>query len=266
MRVPTGPWSGPSLALFALLVPTPANAGPWTMAKGDGRVIVSAIYSHAGESYDASGEARQAPDYDQYQAYFQTEFGITDDLTLLFTPSLRRVTVEQGDDSTGLGYTEIGARYKLIDKDGFVVSLQGSGFIPGVRRRDVVAQIGSTDPQYDARAQAGYGFKIGKLDGFVSAEGGYRYRAGDQPNEVHGDFTLGVHATKRLMFIGNSFNTWSDGRGGGIFPSYRYSNIYAGGVYDLTDRVSLQLGGLATVSGRNALRERGVYTGLWFKF
>ena len=43
MRVPTGPWSGPSLALFALLVPTPANAGPWTMAKGDGRVIVSAI-------------------------------------------------------------------------------------------------------------------------------------------------------------------------------------------------------------------------------
>jgi hypothetical protein len=236
------------------------------MPAGTGRVIITGIYSHAGESFDNSGTARPAPDYDQYQVYAQAQYGVTDDLTLLATPSFKRVTVENGDDSTGLGYTEVGARYKLVDKGGFVFSLQGSAFIPGVKRRDIVAQIGSTDAQYDVRAQAGYGFKIGTVDAFASAEGGYRFRAGDEPNEVHGDFTLGVHATKRLMFIANSYNTWSDGRGEGIFPAYRYSNVYAGGVYDLTARLSVQLGALASVSGRNALRERGLFTGLWFKF
>ncbi|MGY4399004.1 hypothetical protein ACVWZA_004216 [Sphingomonas sp. UYAg733] len=253
-------------AFLAVFASAEAQAGPWTMPAGDGRVIVTAIYSHADKTFDGNGDARNAPVYDQYQAYFQAEYGLTDDLTLLLAPSLRRVTVENGDSSTGLGYTELGARYKLLDRNGLVFSLQGTAFIPGVKRRDVVAQIGSTDPQYDARAQVGYGFKIGKTDAFISADGGYRYRAGDQPNEIHSDVTFGVHATKRLMFIANSYNTWSDGRGRNIFPSYRYSNIYAGGVYDLSDRVSLQLGGLATVSGRNALRERGIYTGLWVRF
>ena len=250
----------------AVLSASPAQAGPWTMPKGEGRTIVTTIYSHAGKSFDASGNSFDAPDYDQLMAFFYTEYGLTDDITLIADPSVRRIEIENAGDGVGLGTTELGARFRLYHNDRFVLSVQATGFIPGTSRGSRVAQIGSNDAQADARIQVGYGFTIGKVSGFASAEGGYRLRSADPPNEFHGDATLGVHASERVLLIGNLFNTWSDGRGRNGYPSYRYSNLYAGGVVDVSRRVSFQLGALGTVSGRNALRERGLYSGLWLKF
>jgi protein XagA len=253
-------------AACAVVPATAAGAAAWTLPAGEGRTIVTGIYSHSGDNFDANGHAFNANNYNQYNVYFQTEYGLTDNLTLLATPSLRRVTVQNGDDSFGLGYTEVGARYKVADTSHLVFSLQASAFIPGQKRSDRVAQIGSTDAQFDMRAQVGYSFDIAGVSGFASAEGAYRVRTRDMPNEVHGDFTLGLHATKKLLFLASNYNTWSDGAGRNGFPFYRYSSVYAGGVYDVTRHLSVQLGGIATVSGRNALRERGVYTGFWVKF
>lgn len=248
------------------LLASPAQAGPWTMPKGDGRVIVTTIYSHAGQSFDSDGDSADAPDYDQLMAFFATEYGATDDITLIATPSLRRIEVENGSTSFGLENVELGARWRLFHDDRLVLSAQASAFIPGNDRRTRIAQIGSQDAEYDARLQAGYGFSAGKLSGFSSIEGGYRLQSGDAPDEFHVDATIGVHAAKRLMLIGNLFNTWSNGAGRNGYSSYRYSNLYVGGVYEVAGGLSFQFGALGTVTGRNALRERGVYSGLWVKF
>lgn len=254
-------------ALIALgTLASPARAGPWTMPKGEGRVIVTTIYSHAGQSFDGDGDSVNAADYDQLMAFFAAEYGVTEDITLLATPSLRRIEVEDDSTSFGIENVELGARWRLFHNDRWVVSAQGTAFIPGNSRRARVAQIGSNDAQYDARLQVGHGFASGKLSGFASIEGGYRFRSGDAPDEYHADATLGIHATSRLILIGNFFNTWSNGAGRGNYPSYSYSNLYAGGVYEVRPGLSFQLGGLATVTGRNALRERGIYSGLWVKF
>jgi protein XagA len=252
-------------AIATGLLPAAAHADGWTMPAGQGRMIVTALYSHAGDSYDAHGHAFNANDYNQYNVYFSTEYGLTDNLSLLATPSLRRVTVQNGQDSFGLGYTELGARYKVAGGGDWVVSLKSTVFVPGKRRDDIPAQIGSTDVQEDTRVEVGKAFKILGIEGYSIAEGGYRFRSRGEPNEFHGDLQIGLHLTKRLMAQVNNYNTFSDGAGS-RYPSYRYSSVYAGGVYDLTSHVAVQLGGLATVSGRNALRERGVYTGLWIKF
>ncbi|PXA83459.1 hypothetical protein DMC47_43460 [Nostoc sp. 3335mG] len=252
-------------AIATGLIPAAAHADGWTMPAGQGRMIVTALYSHAGDSYDARGHAFNANDYNQYNVYFSTEYGLTDNLSLLATPSLRRVTVQNGKDSFGLGYTELGARYKVAGGGDWVVSLKSTVFVPGKRRDDIPAQIGSTDVQEDTRVEVGKSFKILGIEGYSIAEGGYRFRSRGEPNEWHADLQVGLHLTKRLMFQANTYNTFSDGSGS-RYASYRYSSIYAGGVYDLTDHVAVQLGGLATVSGRNALRERGVYTGLWIRF
>jgi hypothetical protein len=247
------------------LLPAIAHADGWTMPAGQGRTIITALYSHAGDSFDNHGHAFDAGDYNQYNVYVSTEYGLTDNLSLLATPSLRRVTVQNGRDSFGLGYTEVGARYKVAGGGDWVVSLRSTVMIPGKRRDDVPAQIGSTDVQEDTRVEVGKSFKLLGLDGFSIVEAGYRFRSRGEPNEVHADLQLGLHVTKRLMLQANSYNTVSDGAGS-RYASYRYSTVYAGGVYDLTDHVAVQLGGLATVAGRNALRERGVYTGLWIRF
>lgn len=244
----------------------PALAGPWTMNIGEGRVISTTIYSHSGKSFDGSGESFDAPDYDQFMVYFLTEYGLTEDVTLIVNPGVKWIGIEGEKDSFGLDSIELGARYRLIDDNGFIVSAQASAFVPGTLRNQPVAQISGNGTQLEARLQAGYGFTLGKMSGFASVEGGYRLRAGNPPDEFHGDATLGLHATDRLMLIGNLFNTWSNGAGGDGFPSYRYSNLYAGGVYAVSPRLSFQIGGLATLGGRNALRERGIYSGFWLKF
>lgn len=261
-------WVGGRLAAIVVsaFAATSAEAGPWTMDKGQGRLINTIIYSHAGKSFDNSGNSFDAPDYDQLLSFFEAEYGLSDDLTLIANPSLRRISIENSNDSFGLGPTEVGARLRAYHDDRFVLSVQATGFIPGTSRGSRVAQIGSNDTGLDGRVQAGYGFNLGKISGFASLEGGYRLRSGDPPNEFHGDAALGVHATDRLLVIGNLFNTWSDGTGQKGFPSYRYSNLYVGGVYDLSRKFAVQFGGLSTLSGRNALRERGVFSGFWIKF
>lgn len=248
------------------LAATPAYAGPWTMSAGEGRVISSIIYSHSAKSFDSSGESIDAAEYDQLMAFFLTEYGLTDDLTLIANPGVKWVGTEGQDDEAGIDSVELGARYRLFHDDRLVVSAQASAFVPGTLRNEPVPQISGNRPQFEARLQAGYGFTFGELDGFASIEGGYRIRTGAPPDEFRADVTLGIHATDRLMLIGNLFNSWSNGSGQPGFPSYRYSNLYAGSVYELSPRVSFQIGGLATITGRNALRERGLYSGFWLKF
>ena len=244
----------------------PAQAGPWTMKDGEGRLITSVIYSHSAKSFDSSGNSAEAPDYDQLMAFLMTEYGVTDDFTVIANPGVKWVGIEGEEDDFGLDSIELGGRYRLFHDDRLVISAQVSGFVPGTLRNEPVPQISGNRPQFDARLQVGYGFNLGKLSGFTSVEGGYRVRLGAPPDEFRGDATLGIHASDRLMLIGNLFNTWSNGSGKSGIPSYRYSNLYAGGVYKVSPRFSLQLGGLATVSGRNALRERGVYSGFWLSF
>ncbi len=245
---------------------SPAHAGPWTLEKGQGQLITSIIYSHAGQTFDNDGDAAPAPDYDQLMAFFLTEYGITDDLTLVANPGVRRIKIEGVGTSTGLAPSEFGLRYRLFHDDRSVISAQVSGFTPGSTRSVKIAQIGTNDWQADARLEAGTSFKLGKADAFASAEAGYRLRTGAPPNEFHLDGAVGVRASKRVLLIANSFNTISNGRGSAGYSAYRYSNLYAGTVVDLNPALSLQFGGLATVAGRNALRERGLYTGFWLKF
>ena len=93
-----------------------------------------------------------------------------------------------------------------------------------------------------------------------------RLRFGDPPNEVHADLTFGVRPVPRFLLLAQSFNTWSDGRGKGVFDRYRYHNLQASAVLDLDDHWSIQAGALGTAGGKNALRERGLLFGLWRKF
>ena len=257
----------PALGLTAALAfAAPAAANPWPMPKGEARVIATGIYSHADKIFDSSGNSAEAPDYDQLVAYFLTEYGLTDNLTLVANPGIKKIDIEGGDDHFGLENVEVGARYRLYHTDRFVLSAQASAFVPGSSRNEGIAQIGGSDFQAEGRMLAGYGFNLGTMNGFTSLEGAYRWRSGDAPNEVKLDLGLGIHAAKGFLLVGNLFNTWSDGRGSDGFPSYRYSNLYAGSVLDVSPRFAIQLGGLATVSGRNALRERGIYSGFWLRF
>lgn len=253
-------------ALVGLGFSAQAQASAWPQKQGEGQVILTGVHSHSDKGFDAAGDTVEINDYDKDEAFLLVEYGLTDDLTVLVTPSFSHVKVENGDKSTGPGYTELGARYRLGSGESTVFSVQGSFRIPGKKRRDSIAQIGATDSEIDLRGLAGASFKLGGADAFADFQGGYRIRNGGPPNEFRYDATIGVRPAGKLLLLAQSFNVISDGDGRGIFGKYRYSNLYASAVYDVTPRWSIQAGVLGTVAGRNALRERGVLIGIWRRF
>lgn len=253
-------------AVLASAFATAAHASAWTQPQGTGQIIVTGIHSESSRGYDRDGNVIDIPDYTKSEVYALIEYGVTDDLTLILTPSFSHVGVEGAENSTGLGYTELGARYRLGTSGGWVFSAQATVRIPGKKREDAIAQIGSTDAEIDLRALVGTGFQLGGANAFVDLQGGYRIRNGDPPDEYHLDATFGIRPTPRLLLLAQSFNTISNGAGRGIFDRYRYHNLYLSAGYDVTPNWTVQLGGLMTLGGENALRERGLLMGIWHRF
>ena len=254
-------------AAIALIYSVPANAGAWNQKQGAGQVIVTGLYSHSAKGFSADSEVTNIDDYNKYEAYLLLEYGLTDNITVIVNPSLtHQGSKGRDDDISGLGYTEAGARYRIGQGSTSVLSMQGTVRIAGETQSGTLAQLYQVKTEFDARALVGKSFTVGARPGFVDVQGGYRFRSGGPPNEFRADVTLGYRPTNDMLLLAQSFNVFSDGRGAAGLNKYRYHNSYLSGVYQLSRKVSVQVGGLMTLSGKNALRERGLVTGLWYRF
>lgn len=252
-----------TIVAVAALGVTPAKADPFVQEKGAGRVIVTAVLTDSARGFDANGDVANINDYDQRQVYLNAEYGVTDALTVIFAPSYRKIKVENDSNTSGLGYTEFGAKYRLASGSNWIVSAQGLVRLRGDGGTRNIAQLANDSTDFDARLGAAYtGSKV-----FVSGEAGYRFRSGDLPNEYHVDTTVGAHAAEKVLLLASLSSTFSDGAGRGIFgQKYHYGDFYLSGVYDINRHFSLQAGYTATLYGKNALRQRGPLFGVWYKF
>ena len=251
---------------LCLLPAAPAYAGAWTLPEGTGQVIATPLYSDSGKGFDANGDVADIPDYRKAELYVLLEYGLTDDVTLVAKPSLTNLSIEGAGDSGGIGYTELGGRYRVYARGETVVSLQALARVPGEKRRSNLAQVGGDTMEYDLRGLVGRSFRLGGAKAFVDMQAGYRLRSGRPPNEFHIDATLGVDVGRKTQILAQVFNTVSDGRGIGAFTDYRYHNAQLSVVQTIAPNMSLQIGALGTIAGKNALRERGVFAGWWVRF
>ncbi|QFT78699.1 hypothetical protein [Erythrobacter sp. THAF29] len=242
---------------------SPASADTFVQEEGEGRIILSGILTDSSKGFDATGDVIDINDFDQDQFYINGEYGVADGLTLILGTSYRDVDIENGPDTTGLGYTEIGARYRIAEGSNWLISTQGLVRIPGEGRIEGPAQVTDDSTDIDGRIGAAY------FDAtfFASAEGGYRLRSGNLPNEFRVDLTVGANVSEELLLLITSTNTISDGAGEGPFDDdYRYGDVFVSAAYRVAPNVRVQAGYTATVFGKNALRQRGPLVGLWFTF
>ena len=246
--------------------PSTASADPFTRGNGEGRIIVNWIHTNSERVYNNDGHSAPINEYRQDHIYINGEYGISDDLTVIVAPSFQSIEQTNGPERTGPGFAEVGAKYRVAHGQDWTFSVQAAARIPGEKNTDSVAQISQSGMEYDLKAGAGLSFGP-KRKMFATAELGYRFRNGDPPNEYHADFAIGGHVADRLMLIGASYNTFSDGRGAGVFrQKHRYNDVYVSAVYKVNDRISVQAGYTATISGRNALKQSGPLLGLWSQF
>jgi protein XagA len=256
------------LPLLLAQAPADAIAGAWTSDEGHGQVIVTTTFTRSTRQFDGNGNAVPIPTFDKLETNALIEYGLTPWLTAIAQPQLRRTTIDEPTNafSSGFGYTELGGRARLWSGGNSVFSVQAIARVPGQSDPDNLAEMGYSDPEYDMRALAGHSFKLGTWDAFVDGQFGYRIRTRNPSNEVRLDFTLGVRPAAEYLILLQSFNNVADGTASGAFENTHEHKLSLNAVWDFTKDWSVQVGGIATVAGEYALRERGVIGGLWHRF
>jgi len=260
----------PGLCLAILALPSDVLAAAWTLPAGQGQAIVTGTMSTSDKVFDGSSLIEPAPRYDKLELQGLVEYGVTDRLTAMVAPSLQHIDIaDPSARRSGLGYTEFGGRYQLLKGDSWVISAQTTLRVPGTFDKTNPAAVGYTDPQVDVRGLLGYSFSAGTMPAFVDLQLAQRFRLGgvdDAPSEIHADVTLGLRVAPQWLLLAQSFSVISEGSGGPAFPTYNYHKLQHSAVYDVSETLSLQLGGFSTYAGRNALQENGIITGAWFRF
>ena len=194
------------------------------------------------------------------------EYGRTDIYTLVGAGAF-------GSDRDGTAFSSpavfalsVAGRLRLWQGHGFVVSTQVCAFADHETHALGQRTMSWEMATIECRMLASYGFELGDWPAFVDLEVGYRYRLGERaPDELLGDATFGLRHFKHVQLPVQDFATISVRELQDVDP-YDYHNLQGSVVYDLCDRGSVQTGGLATVSGRNALQERGVIAAVWYRF
>ncbi len=198
----------PALWLVTLLIPalafTPqaARAGAWTLAEGDGQLIVT-----SGRKLAPAGALfGEIADRDTSTLYVFVEYGLTDRLTLGASGSAEWVaTTNQMDLRVGAH-----ARYRLWQGTaGDVFSVQAGASVPaegwlgdplGGPTADSVAEV-------DIGLLYGRGWISDWGNSFATGGAGFRWRGGGAADEIRLDLTAGHSFNKRLMGIFGAYST-----------------------------------------------------------
>lgn len=256
---------------------------------GEGLVIVTTSFAEATKAYDARGKLVSAPSYDKFETRAYVEYGLFEQLTLVAESSYMRfrgaspsrqlddlaILTEEarvgaplflpagasGARYAGIGSGWLGGRLRLFELGPTTLSLQASirAATPSARKfLDMKGRL-----QADARLQFGWPIQVRGIPGFGEAQLGYR-SDGQSGGEIRADITCGARPFDRLLLLAQSYTVVAPGDFGSTFMASQKFQLSA--VYDLTQKISVQLGVLAAVRGVNDAAERGVVSALWYRF
>jgi protein XagA len=248
-----------------------AHAGAFLAPAGEGIIITTATFSGSTRAFDSRGRLIPVSSYQKFELGTYIEYGATDWLTLVASPSIDHIqTVPipgRTQDTTGIGDTAIGARLKIYQTEILIFSVQALLRPPLGLQTDAATK--SLDQSHsltgEIRSLVGISTAVWGYDSFADLEAGYRWNDTVTPNEWRADLTLGAHVTPVFMVLVQNFAAISDGRTA-INPSYYWDKEQVSGVYAFSPNWSGQIGGFLTVAGRNAGRELGPLAALWYRF
>jgi protein XagA len=258
----------PLLGLGILALPVKALAGAWTWEEGHGQLLMTATPSTATEVFDGQRNLVSTPRYNKFEFQTLFEYGLTDRFTVIVGPGFQHVDIAAPIDAkrTGIGFTDLGGRYRFLQGENWVVSGQAVVRVPGTFDTGNPAAIGNNGTEVDLRALFGLTFTLAGMPAFLDLEVAQRYRTNGPPDEFRFDATLGLRFLPQWLLLAQFFNVISEGARPPVFPSYDYSKIQLSVVYEIDKHWAVQGGGFSTYSGRNALQENGLLLGAWYRF
>lgn len=247
-----------------------AHAGAWTQRAGGGQVILQSTAAAASSEFGPSSQLYDSRPYEKVEVTLVFEYGLADWLTMILAPQYLSVSLGDPDPSSysGLGYTDAGARVRLWQQEGAVVSAQVVGRFSGTGQSSSAAAVGYQDPELDLRLLAGLSFSLWERPAYLDVQVAQRMRFGDPPDELHVDVTLGLRFGPRWQALVQSFNVISEGAGEGPYfdVSYEYYKLQLGAAYDWSAALTLQAAVVSTWLARNAPQENGLVLSALYRF
>ncbi|MEM6761999.1 MAG: hypothetical protein AAF615_03905 [Pseudomonadota bacterium] len=271
-----------TFACCLLLLASDALAGAWTVKPGETKVFTASTFTYGNHGFDENGKLVAVPDYQKFTLNSAVEYGVRSWLTGLvkaelreergygelyrdrfpnpiFDPGQPTVRVYYGERSDSFGAVAGGARVRLLNGAHSVLSAEGLVASGGVDTNGAGAP--SDGPFVEVRGLVGTGHTLAARPVFANVEAAYRYRFdADDADEVLVDVTLGAQVLPRWMLLAQSFSTYE------VDGNSHYTKVGASVVYQVKPKLALELGGLATVYGKNAIQEFGGKLGFWWTY
>lgn len=243
---------------------TSAIAGAWTLQRGETRTYVTSSFTYGDHGFDENGDLVAVPEYQKLNLSAALEYGMRPWLTAIvrgeMTDETLETEVEPGLlDSQRKTFASIagGARVRLYQGPMWVASAEVTAFSGGF----TTAGDGevSDSPGVEIRALGGIGGDVYDIPVFADAQLAYRAEFDkDQSDEIKLDLTVGAQVLPNWMILAQTFSTFqTDGEA-------FYHKLSGSVVRRVTDRLRVEVGGTATVAGKNAIRELGAHIGFWW--
>jgi hypothetical protein len=249
------------LALAASFCPALAHAGAWTEQAGDGRVILTLRGATADDYFDSSSDTADGPTFRSEAAEEYATYGLTDSTTLVLQSSYSHLHPDApAQGASGFDETKLGLQQRLWHDDDQVVSVQASALLPGDSR------LTSGGADLELRGLFGQSFVLLGRNAFVDTQLAYRWRANGFADQFRADLTLGVWMDRNLLLMAQNFNTFTTTSGNAQYFEGEQQKLQLSSVYRFNEQVAVQLGGFATLSGRNTPVERGALASIWFDY
>lgn len=268
--------------LLLILSASRASPGAWTLDSGETRTYTTSSFTYGNHGFDDDGKLVKVPEYRKFTLNGALDYGVRPWLTAVLRGELRqeygygevqrlpfvdpifvegqtRTRVVYGHRTMNYGNLAGGARFRVLERDHYVGSVEGVASTGGFDSLGTGAP--SDGPFVEARALFGIGRPFSGRHLFLNAEAGYRARLeADDKDELVLDLTVGAQVLPRWMVLGQTFSTFE------VAGDVHYTKGGASAVYEINDRMRLEIGAVATLHGRNAIQELGGKIGVWWVY
>lgn len=255
---------------LSYLWPCVAEAGAWPQKKDDLQIIVSFKNTRAVQDYNAQGDKVRRNRFSKQEVLPYLEYGLSDKTTLVGTLALtHEETSWLGStiSNRGLSRIEAGARFMLGEWQDTLFSFQPLVIWHGNTNQSdpYSSQRGDIDGEFGITM--GQNFELWGLQGFSDNLVGIRVKPASRLNEVKANLTIGLDFAggRKVMLKSESYASFT--RESNAAPSQIQSNkLGLSFVQKLDKTVSMELNGMASLSGRNTIDEQTLGFALWYDF
>lgn len=272
--------------VYACVGTSTARAGAWLWPANHGQLMLTTTFADARKAYDRNGRLVATPSYRRFETQLYLEHGVTEGLTLVGegaamdfsgagdrTSDLARSIAQAkaglpvdgvstpGPHYRGLGLGAVGLRLGLATAGDYIVSAQATARAASSQARRFLDMRQTVAA--DARLMLGRSFQVSGMSGFLDAQIGYR-SGGQNGPEARLDLTAGLRPRPDFLLLAQSFSAIAPR--GGVAPVMAAQRFQLSAVYNVSSSVSVQIGGVIAILGVNSPAERGVFTGLWWRY